>query len=88
MINTGENSFFKEIFENLFKEIFDEIIELSNETTNFDNLMFYFKNERRRKFGDFESGIKLFEKVNSVYMRLEEEKRDRNAFKSNLKSSK
>ena len=40
--------------------------------------MSYFKNERRGKFGDFESGIKLFEKVNSVYMK------DRNAFKSNL----
>ena len=37
--------------------------------------MFYFKNERRGKFGDFESGIKLFEKVNSVYMKLEEKKK-------------
>ena len=45
--------------------------------------MSYFKNERRGKFGDFESGIKLFEKVNSVYMKLEE-KKDQNAFKSNL----
>lgn len=36
--------------------------------------MFYFKNERRGKFGDFESGIKLFEKVNSVYIKLEERK--------------
>ena len=37
--------------------------------------MFYFKSERRGKFGDFESGIKLFEKVNSVYMKLEEKKK-------------
>ena len=37
--------------------------------------MSYFKNERTGKFGDFESGIKLFEKVNSVYMKLEEKKR-------------
>ena len=53
--NDGKNLYFKEIFEKRFRERFDEIIELTNET-NFDDLTYYFKGDRKR-FDDFENGI-------------------------------
>ena len=60
LVTNGENLSFRKIFENLFKKRFDEIIELTDET-NFDDLTYYFKNGKRKRFDDFKNGI-IFEK--------------------------
>ena len=58
----GKNKSRKNIFEELVKRRFDEIMQLIDET-NFDDLIYYFKGDSARKrFNDFENGIKLFEK--------------------------
>ena len=75
---------YKEIFEELVKERFDEIKELTNEI-NQNDLIYYFKgNTARKRFDDFNNGIKLFEKIESGEMKLEEAKKLQNLFKSSL----
>ena len=75
---------YKEIFEQLVKERFDEIKELTNEI-NQNDLINYFKgNAARKTFDDFNNGIKLFEKIKSREMKLEEAKKLQNVFKSNI----
>ena len=64
------------ILENLFKERFDKIIELTDET-NFDNLRYYLEGDSSRKrFGDFKNGTKLFGKIKSGGMKLEDAKKE------------
>ena len=64
----------KKIFEELVKERFDEITELINEI-NYNYLIYYFKgNAARKKYNDFNNGIKLFHEVKSGNMNLEEAK--------------
>ena len=47
--------------------------------------MYYFKgNISRKRFDDFNNGIKLFEKIRSGKMKLEEPKKLQNVFKSNV----
>ena len=47
--------------------------------------MYHFKgNSTRKRFDDFNNGIKLFEKIRSGKMKLEEAKKLQNVFKSNL----
>ena len=68
----------------LFKERFDKIMELTDER-NFDSLKYCFKGDSgRKRFDDFENRIKLFEKIKSGDMKLEETKKLQNKFKSNL----
>ena len=75
---------YKEIFEELVKKSFDEIKELTNET-NKNDLIYYFKsNNAKQNFDDFNNGIKLFEKIKSVEIKLEEAKELQNVLKSNL----
>ena len=74
----------KEIFEKLVKERIDEVIELTDEI-NQNGLIYYFKgNISRKRFDDFTNGIKLFEKIRSGKMKLEEPKKLQNVFKSNV----
>ena len=74
----------KEIVEELVKEIFDEIIELTNEA-NFNDLIYHFMGDTAsKKFDGFENRIKLFEKLKSGDLKLEEAKKLQNVFKSNL----
>ena len=64
-----------EIFNELVKEIFDEITKLPNEI-NQNDLIYYFKgNSDRKRFNDFNKGIKLLEKIRSVEMKIEEDKK-------------
>ena len=70
---------YKEIFEKLVKERFDEIKELTNDLT------YYFKvNTARKKMYDLSNGIKLFRKIQSGEMKLEQTKKLQNVFQSNL----
>ena len=72
------------MFEKLVKERFDQIKELTDEI-NHDYLTYYFKgNIARKRFDDFNNGTELFRKIQSGEMKLEEEKKLQNAFKSNL----
>ena len=74
----------KEIVEELVKEILDEIIELTNEA-NFNDLIYHFMGDTAsKKFDGFKNRIKLFEKLKSGDMKLEEAKKMQNVFKSNL----
>ena len=51
---------YKEIFEELAKERFDEIKELTSEI-NQNDLIYYFKgNAARKRFDDFNNGVKRF----------------------------
>ena len=76
---------YKNIFGELVKEWFDEIKESPNEI-NQNNLTYYFEgNTARKRFDDFNNGIKLFEKLKSSEMKLEEAKKFQNVFKSYLK---
>ena len=52
-------SIYKEVFDKLVKERFDKIIELNNEI-NQNDLVYYLKDNVRRRFDDFNNGIKLF----------------------------
>ena len=52
-------SIYKEVFDKLVKERFDKIIELNNEI-NQNDLVYYLKDNARRRFDDFNNGIKLF----------------------------
>ena len=80
----GKNFSHQEIFEEFARERFDETPELTNKTS-FDDLIHYFKSDTTRKrFDDFENGIKLFENVISGDMKLEEAEKLQNVFKSNL----
>ena len=75
---------YKKIFEELVKERFDEIKELTDEI-NQNDLKCYFKNKTSRKrFDDFNNGAELFKKIKSGEIKLEEEKKLQNVFKSNL----
>ena len=75
----GEKLYFTEIFER-----FDGITESTDET-KFVDLIYYFKgNNGGKRFDDFENGTKLFEKNKSGDMKLEEEKKHQNVFKSSL----
>ena len=61
--NDDHKDNYKEIFEELVKGRFDEIEELTNEI-NQNDLIYYFKgNTARKRFDDFNNGIKLFEKI-------------------------
>ena len=60
----GKSLSHKEVFEDLAKERLDETIKLIEEK-NFNDLIYYFSgNIARKKFDDFENGIKLLEKSN------------------------
>ena len=51
---------YKEIFEKLVNERFDEIKKSTNEI-NHDDLTYHFKgNTARKRFGDYNNGIKNF----------------------------
>ena len=84
MTNKDNDHKDKEIFKELVKEIFDKMIELTDEI-NENDLVYYFKgNSTRKRFYDFNNGIKLFEKIRSGEMRLEETEKLQNVFKANL----
>ena len=51
---------YKEIFLKLVKERFDEIKELSNEINQKDLIYYSKDNTVRKRFDDFNNGIKLF----------------------------
>ena len=70
-------------FYKFVKKIFKEKAELTNET-NFDNLIYYYKNMSKKRFNDLDNVIKLFEKIEDGDMKLEELKSKQNVFKSNL----
>ena len=75
---------YKERFEELVKERFDEVKELTNKI-NQNDLIYYFKgNTTRKMFDDFLNGIKLFRKIQSGEVKLEEAKKLQNVFKSKL----
>ena len=75
---------YKERFEELVKERFDEVKELTNKI-NQNDLIYYFKgNTTRKMFDDFLNGIKLFRKIQSSEVKLEEAKKLQNVFKSKL----
>ena len=58
--------------EEIVKKRFDEIKELTNEI-NQNDLTYYFKgNTARKRFDDFNNGIKLFEKIKSGEIKLGE----------------
>ena len=62
----------KEIFEKLVKERFDEIKELTNKI-KYDDLTYYFTgNTARKRFDDVNNVMKLFLKIQSGKMKLEE----------------
>ena len=62
---------YKEIFQELVKERFDEIKPLADKI-NHNDLIYYFKgNTARKRFDDFNNGIKLFGKIKSGEMKLE-----------------
>ena len=63
---------------------FNELIELTDKANPHD-LGYYFKgNNARRRFGDFNNGIKLLNKTKSGDMKLEEVKKLQDVFKSYL----
>ena len=75
----------KEIFEKLVKERFDEIKEWTNKI-KYDDLTYYFTgNPARKRFDDVNNVMKLFLKIQSGEMKLEEAKKLQNVFKWNLK---
>ena len=75
---------YKERFEELVKERFDKVKELTNKI-NQNDLIYYFKgNTTRKMFDDFLNGIKLFRKIQSGEVKLEEAKKLQNVFKSKL----
>ena len=75
---------YKERFEELVKERFDEVKELTNKI-NQNDLIYYFKgNTTRKMFDDFLNGIKLFRKIQSGEVKLEEAKKLQNVFKLKL----
>ena len=53
----------KEIFKELVKERFDKIIELTDETNQNDLIYCFNGSSARKRFDDFNNGIKLFEKI-------------------------
>ena len=66
---------YKERFEELVKERFDEVKELTNKI-NQNDLIYYFKgNITRKMFDDFLNDIKLFRKIQSGEVKLEEAKK-------------
>ena len=67
---------YKEIFEKLVKERFDEIKKLINDLTYY--------NTARKKNYDLSNGIKIFRKIQSGEMKLEQTKKLQNVFQSNL----
>ena len=74
----------KEIFEKLVKERFDEIKEWTNKI-KYDDLTYYFTgNPARKRFDDVNNVMKLFLKIQSGEMKLEEAKKLQNVFKRNL----
>ena len=86
IIIDGKRICFKEIFKKIFRERFDEITELTNET-NSEYFICCFKSDiSLKRFKDFEKGTKLFEKIKSGNMKLEEAKKKKklNVFKSSL----
>ena len=74
----------KEIFEKLVKERFDEIKELTNKI-KYDDLTYYFTgNTARKRFDDVNNVMKLFLKIQSGKMKLEEAEKLQNVLKRNL----
>ena len=61
IIKDSKNLSHEKIFQNLFKERLEEIIQLTDET-NFDRLIYYFKDDcSRKKFDSFKNEINFFE---------------------------
>ena len=70
--------------KNQLKNKFGKIIELTDEI-NENNLIYFFKdNSTRKRFDNFNNAIKLFRKIRSGEIKLEEAKKLQNVFKSNL----
>ena len=71
----GKRTNLKNWFKELVKEIFGKIIELTDEI-NENNLVYFFKdNSTRKRFDNFNNGIKLFRKIRSGEIKLEEAKK-------------
>ena len=68
----------EKIFEGLVKKMFDEIKELTNKTNHDDLTPIYIR------FDDFSNVIELIRKIKSSEMKLEDEKKLQNIYKSNL----
>ena len=77
-------SIYREIFDKIVKEKFDEIKKLTDEIDNNDLIYYLEKNTARKNFNDFDNGIKLFRKIQSAEMKLEDAKELQNIFKTNL----
>ena len=68
----------EKIFEGLVKKMFDEIKELTNKINHDDLTPIYIR------FYDFSNVIELIRKIKSSEMKLEDEKKLQNIYKSNL----
>ena len=68
----------EKIFEGLVKKMFDEIKELTNKINHDDLTPIYIR------FDDFSNVIELLRKIKSSEMKLEDEKKLQNIYKSNL----
>ena len=68
----------EKIFEGLVKKMFDEIKELTNKINHDDLTPIYIR------FDDFSNVIELIRKIKSSEMKLEDEKKLQNIYKSNL----
>ena len=71
---------YKEIFDEQGKEIFDEIEELAEEINHSDLIYYFTGNTATKRSDDFNNGIE----IQSGEIKLEEAKKMRNIFKSNL----
>ena len=69
--------FIKKILDNVVKERFDEVKELTDEI-DYNDLIYYFKNNNNRNFNDFDNGIELFKNMQSGEMKLEDPKKQQN----------
>ena len=67
----------EKIFEGLVKKMFDEIKELTNKINHDDLTPIYIR------FDDFSNVIELIRKIKSSEMKLEDEKKLQNIYKSN-----
>ena len=64
LTNKGDHkSICKKIFDNAVKERSDEVEELTDQI-DYNDLIYYFKNNNSRNFNDFNNGIELFKKQN------------------------
>ena len=68
----------EKIFEGLVKKMFDEIKELTNKINHDDLTPIYIR------FDDFSNVIELIRKIKSSEMKLEDDKKLQNIYKSNL----